>query len=175
VYARYFLQNQDVSPRGTGTFLADDIRAYTFGGDYRVGNFFFTAEHEIHDSTVLPFEATRLSAQYMYRAREDLTLSVSGYRTMIEYTDTGTSTDVTTVSGHAIYRPARNLYATASVTWLLQSDETESDTTGWEQYLTIRWKHRQTEIFGILRNATLETDSQDNSFLLLQVGVERRF
>ena len=174
-YARYFVQQQDVSTTGINPPLPNDITSYTFGSDYRIGHFLFRAEHQIVDSTLLPFEATRFRAEWTQDLMIDLRAGANIEHTILEYTDTGSQTDATSVSATIDYRLTRFLTAMGRVSWIMQTDSVSGDTEGWDSELGLRWRYRQTQIHGSVRQTSLSTEDFDTESLLFQLGFERRF
>ncbi len=60
VYANYLIQDQSISASQPTLVQPDSIRDLILGLDYRIWDITFTAEQESHNSTVAPYDATRL-------------------------------------------------------------------------------------------------------------------
>jgi hypothetical protein len=73
------------------------------------------------------------------------------------------------------HRFSRSFDARLTILYRNEQDDLLGDTTGFEQLLSINWKHRQTEIFLILRNSMYETSAQDSDFQYFQIVFRRRF
>lgn len=173
LYARYIHQDQEIDSANEDLFTPDDVDDYTLGVEYRVWKLILTAEHQVHDSTIAPYDQTRLDAQFIHRPSSDFLLTLSASQTMISYEE-GTDTDLLVLSGSVHRRFSRQLIGRATATWL-REDSTDGWTEGFEQELELNWKHRQTEIFGLLRHSELEDEADSNEFFLFQLGVRRYF
>ena len=64
---------------------------------------------------------------------------------------------------------------TATAGYVHVDDTIGGKTEGFQESLEIRWRHRQFEIYGRVRNSNLDSDSQENNFLLLESGISREF
>ncbi len=175
VYGRYFVQQQDISQSSDAPLVEDDINELTVGADYRIGDLLLAAEHQIHDSTLLPYTSTQYSAQYNRRTSDDLLISAGLQHTSIDYDDEVGSSDLTTASITVEKRLSRTLRVSATVMYLAEDTDTGNETRGLEEQIMLFWRHRQTEVYGLIRNATLDTEAQENSYQVFQIGVQRRF
>ena len=176
VYGRTFLQNQDISSARSEFFVPDNVTDFLAGAEYRgLRDLTLTAEYQWHDSEIDPYNAARLSARYARRIGMDTTLSATANYTTIDYEDPDNTVDLFVISAELEHRFSRSLRARLTVLYRDEQDDLLGDTTGTEQLLDLSWKHRQTEIFVLLRNATYETDAQDSDFQFFQFGLRRRF
>jgi hypothetical protein len=172
-YARYLIVDQTISSDQESSFIPDNIRDFTFGADYRIWKFIFSAERQDHESTVSPFVSTRFSGQFQHAAGSDTMLSLNTQYQMIEYPTT--SSTVLTVGGSLNHRFSRNLYGILTASWLSEKDSEIGTTTGTDIELQLNWKVRQTEVYGDIRRSTLNTIDNDTSFLFFEVGIKRTF
>jgi hypothetical protein len=175
VYGRFLFQDQNIESGQTEFFVPDDVNDFLAGTEYRFWNLILTAEHQWHDSQIDPYDSTRLSARYAQRFRQDTTLSATAAYTTIDYQEPSNTVDLVTVSAELEHRFSRALDARLTLLYRNERDDLLGDTTGFEQLLSLNWKHRQTEIYVLLRNATFETEAQDASFQYFQIGFRRRF
>lgn len=174
LFARYFKQDQQIDTAQPELFIPNDISETTVGIDYRVGDLTLTADHVWHDSTLDPYEASHLSARYATRFRADTTLSASVAYSIVEYQDElSNNVNLLTVAADLDHRFSRTLRARLSLLWREEDDSLLGHTRGLEETFELRWKHRQTEVFILLRNANYETDTQERDFQFLQVGLRR--
>jgi hypothetical protein len=175
VYGRFRRQNQDIETDDPDTFIPNEFDNYVFGADYRFGDFRVGAEREIYDSTIAPFEANRYFANYRKRARQEWTLNVDATYQQIEYTDIDNQLDLLTVAGSVVYRVTPRLFLTASIVWRDERDELRGRTRGLEEQLQVNWYHRQTSVYGLIRNANIDSPFQDSSFQVFEIGIRREF
>lgn len=175
VYARYLMQNQEVSSKSAFAFTPDDIQEYTFGAEYRFWKMILQAEHRIHDSTVSPYNETRLDAQYNDRIGLYTNLGLGASYFMTEYEDADESSQLL-LHGNLEHRFSRQLYGRATVSWYQdESGSTQGDGEGWDEEVELRWNYRQTEIYGNVRHSIQDTGDQENSFIIFQMGIIRKF
>ncbi len=173
-YARYGMIDQDVEG-GMDQVKPNSSRSYIYGVDYRVRDFRFKAEREIVESDLFPYDTTRYEARYDHRATVSTTISLSAIYSDTHYTEQNTEIQTLLVNGGLAHQISRNLTFNASAAWVNIDDNTSGMTNGWEEELRITWQHRQTEIYGRVRNATLDTDNDTRSFQFLEVGIRREF
>src|SRR5205085_2076409 len=64
VYIRYFHQDQDRTSSKPDLLLPANVDDLVVGADYRIGVITLSAEHQWHDSTLSPYNATRFNANY---------------------------------------------------------------------------------------------------------------
>ena len=175
LYTRYFVQDQDISSDQPGAFIPDNINALVYGVEYRIWRLRFSAEHEDHDSDLMPFRSDRYSARYEDRIARDWRILADITQVHTTYVDDSSTPIATTMSGKIEYRPARDVRAGVSVAYLRMRDEINGGARGLEEQFDIKWTHRDTTFKGLVRHASLETDPQDSSFLFFQLSAERRF
>jgi hypothetical protein len=175
VYSRYFYQEQNISSQDPSAFIPDNIRDLTIGAEYKIGGLTLIAEQQWHDSTLAPYNSTRFGATYTQRLADAMILSLGATYSMIDYTDINEQLTYFNLSSSIDYQITRELHALASVTYRDQTDTLFGDTRGFEQQLQIQWRHRQTYIYAMIRNANLNNQGQDSSFQVFQIGIQRRF
>jgi len=173
-YGRYGMTDQDVEG-GQGTVLANSTHSYTYGVDYRIWDLRLKAEHETFDSDLYPYETTRFEARLDHRMSSDTTVSISGTFTSTDYPAQDDHIDTTLVTAGGSRQLSRELFINASASWINIEDDVTGRTQGLEEQLQIIWQHRQTQVFGRLRNSTLETDQTERSFQFLEIGIRRDF
>lgn len=173
-YARYYMQDQSIES-SSATIRPNSVNDLIYGVDYRVRDLLLSAEHEIYDSTVSPFETTRLKAHLTRRLSYQTTLSAVAEYQMTEYPDSGDQTDYLLVSGNVEYYFTRELSLSASAAWVDQRSELSGPSRGTQEALELRWRHRQVSAFARVRNVDLTTEDQDTSFQFFQVGLRRDF
>ncbi|MAE60750.1 MAG: hypothetical protein CMJ49_05265 [Planctomycetaceae bacterium] len=175
VYGAYFQQDQDVHTAVPVMLTVDSIRDLKFGADYRIWEVDLNAERQIHDSTIRPFEATRFSGRLSHRLWRDTRLVFDAGYTKLDFTDDGNQTNFATASGEIETQITRRLWGRIALAWRDEQDNLRGDTDGFEQQLELRWRHLQTDLFVLARNAFFNTDHQDNTFQVIEIGLRRRF
>ncbi|HVT83231.1 MAG TPA: hypothetical protein VHM90_21510, partial [Phycisphaerae bacterium] len=82
---------------------------------------------------------------------------------------------LTTVDGRMQYEIMRGLKATVSARWRHDDDSRTGNQEGFEEQAELRWKIRQTDIFGLIRHTSLSTRDNDGSSFFFQFGLSRSF
>jgi hypothetical protein len=175
VYARYFYQQQSINSEVSSFFIPDNIHDLTVGAEYRIGAFTFTTEQVWHDSTLAPYNSTRFGASYNQRIIQPMVLSLGANYQIIDYTDINDHVTYLNLAAGLDYEISRELHATLSATYRDQTDTLFGNTRGFEQQLQVQWRHRQTYVYALVRNVTLENEGQDSAFQFFQIGIQRRF
>ena len=175
VYARYTRQNQDIQSDNPLAFVPNSFTDILVGGDYKFWLMQVGAEREWHDSTVVPFNATRYFARLTSPMGASTSLTLNTAYDIIDYTDENNHVELWTVSAQIQHRFTRNLHGFATILWHDEQNDLRGDTKGLEEQIEIQWRHRQTYIYGIFRNADLNSSFQDNHFQFFEVGVKREF
>lgn len=175
LFARYALQEQEIDPVDATGVPPNDVTSKLFGAEYRIWSLTLRAEREIYDSTLLPFEATRLSARLVHLLDPRTSLTGDATYSLIDYHDPENQVELLSASAQLQHRFSRELTARAHVLWRDQTDDLGGASSGFEQQVELTWKHRQTEVFMLLRNATFDSETLDTEFQLFQVGIRREF
>lgn len=174
-YLIYRRTDESVSTKDPSQFILDDVNSLTYGLDYRLGGLFLKAEEENHDSTVQPYDATRLEASYNQRFSRDSALNLSATQEMIDYRDETSSVTLNRLSGRWTQRFEPSLELSVDLVYRDEQDGDGTSTQGFEQGLEIRWRKRQTSVYLTLRNSMLDGDSVNNSSQALVFGFRRDF
>jgi hypothetical protein len=175
VFARYAMQEQEIDPAGSTGVPPNDFTDVLFGAEYRIWALTLRAERETYDSTLLPFEATRLSARLVHLLDPRTTVTGDVTYSLIDYHDPENDVELLSASAQVQHRFSRELTGRALVLWRDQTDDLAGNTIGFEQQVELTWKHRQTEVFMLLRNASFDSETLDTDFQLVQIGIRREF
>jgi hypothetical protein len=175
LFARYALQEQGIDPEAATTVPPNDYTDTLFGAEYRFWSLTLRAEREEFDSTLLPFEATRFSARLVHLLSGATTITGDVTYSLIDYSDPENETELLSATAQVQHRFTRELIGSAYVQWRDQRDDLGGSATGFEQQVELTWKHRQTEVFISLRNASFDSETLDTEFQLVQVGIRREF
>ncbi|MGA2500495.1 MAG: hypothetical protein ABSH20_22360 [Tepidisphaeraceae bacterium] len=174
-YTRYLAQDQDISSDQPGAFIPDNVDTPVYGAEYRIWRLRFSAEHEDHNGDLMPFRSDQYIARYEDRIARDWRIAADITQVHTTYVDDNSNPVATTMSGNIEYRPTRNIRAGVTGGYLYLKDEINGGARGLEEQFDIKWTHRETTFKGQIRHASLETDTQDSSFLFFQISAERRF
>jgi hypothetical protein len=175
LFGRYARSNQDIETDQPTAFAPNEFTDIVYGLQYRFWNVTLGAEHQDHDSTINPFEADRLFARYSQRVRQDTLLGLNAAYTSIDYFEPINQVDLTTASAQLVYNFTRKLTASMTLLYRYEDDRDRGVTTGFEEQFELRWRHRQTQVYAVVRNAQLESPGQDQSFQFFQLGIRREF
>jgi hypothetical protein len=174
-YVRYLIQNQSVDSLDPQAVPIDDIRDTIIGGDYHIWRFTLNAEHEWHHSTLLPFEAGRYSARYEDEWTSRIHISLVGGYSQTLYTDLQNHVDTLNATAQLEARITSRLSLLGRVAYLNEHDDLIGNTNGLEEMLEARWKYRQTDVYGRVRNTNLESGPTSQDFLTFELGLKRTF
>jgi hypothetical protein len=174
-YIRYGVQEQTIDTQEPTQIIPDSYTDVVAGMDYRIWKFTFNAEQQWHDSTLVPFNASRLSARFDERLDRDTTAAVSGNYAYLNYYGEQDYVNDAAISAVLDHKIGDAWSIVARAIWMNDRDELFGNTEGLEEQLELRWKHNQTEIYGRIRNATLRTSSVESTFQVYEIGLSRRF
>jgi hypothetical protein len=175
LYTHYAQANQDIDTDNPGAFVLNEFTDVAYGVEYRFWYVTLGAEHQDHDSTINPFEADRLFARYSQRVQDNTLVALNASYTAITYFEPPNQLDLFTLSAQLQHRFSPRLTGTLTVLYRNEDDGLRGRTTGFEQQLELRWRHRQTQLYTLLRNAQLDNVDQDQSFQFVQLGLRRQF
>jgi hypothetical protein len=175
LYARYATANQSISTDQPNQFQPNSFNETSAGFDYFLREITVGYEHQIHDATVGSYDLDRVYATWTHRIADQTNFGINGAYTAIDFSDPQSHTDLYTVSLQIQHRFTNELYGTASVLYRNQHDDLVGRTEGFEQQVDLEWRHRQTRIYIMLRNSSLDTVNQSENFQFFQVGMHRDF
>ncbi len=175
-YYRFERQDQSLSPSGATGALAEDITAHTIGVEYRKSALSFFAEHEDHDSSVNPFQTSRVGASYTHSFD-------SGAQTSLHarWTDTrhrapqDRRVRLWTLEGRYRHPITRNFSVEGAMVYRNGEDSASRDTDGVDLSLAMEWIVRSTEIRVSFERTEFEDDFTRNDGSALFVHVKRGF
>jgi hypothetical protein len=176
LYGRYFQQDQWRSGEPEDWFLPpQDIREIVYGADYRIGYFTFLAERTHRDSTISPFDSTRLEARYARPLGHGSSLLFTGTWLDIDRYEDDIRTEILTLSGRWNQQLTERLHMGVELQWRDERNSHRFNLQGFEQRLDLNWRYRQTTIYGSLRNAWLDSDVGRSRFHDVFIGLRREF
>ena len=175
IYGRYSAATQDISSATPSAFVANNYTDIIFGGDYRIWQFTFGAEHEIQDSDINPFDAARFYARYTHRVDTNTTLNLNSAYTIIRYDNPKNRTDLFTASAQLVHNFGQNWNSTLTLLYRYEDDSLFGLLDGAEEQFELRWHHRQLSVYALVRNSQLNTVSETQSFQFFELGLRREF
>jgi len=174
-YIRYRDQSQDRSNVGFSTFTGNDFNDLVFGLDYDIGRFSLTAEHQIHDSTLSPFNSTRFEGRYINRINSRSSFSANAFYQITDRTNEDIETAITNLTGRWTYRTSKKLRSSIVGTWRHEDDSTGTNSDAFDLSIDLNWRHRQTFIYCSLKNSIINSDTRDSTFQTFTFGASRKF
>ena len=174
-YVEYYRQDQSFSANGPTQLKPDQVQDVRLGAEYFYKEVRLKGEYEMHDSTLLPFDAVRFQAAWNHRVNIDSTLLLEGHYEAISYSEPSNQQTTISASGSWTQQLTRQLRLNASVDWYQTEDDLAGTSQGLQEQLELNWRYRQIEVFMRFRNASLESDFQEQDFQLFQVGMRREF
>jgi hypothetical protein len=174
-YVRYSLQSQTIDTSQPSQFVPNSYNDITVGADYRLWKFSFNVEQDWHDSTLVPFDATRFSARFDQRLARETDFNITGNYALLDYYAEHDYVNDASISATLQQKIGSDWSVRAAVIYLNDRDELFGNTEGLEEQLELRWQHNQTEIYAHVRNASLNANSVNSTFEVLEIGLTRRF
>ena len=175
-YYRLRWQDQSLSPREATGATPEDITAHIFGVEFERKSFRLKLEFEDHDSTINPFEALRLTADYTYRFRWGATGIVKARWSDISQ-DLPNERDIRLFTIEGRYRHPVDEYLTLEgmVLYRNEEDSLSGDDTGIDVEFSLEWSIRQTDVLITYEFGRFEDDFTRNNASALFVQVRRTF
>ncbi len=174
-YLRYRDQSQDRSTIGFVPFTGNDFNDFIFGLDYDIGKISMTAEHQIHDSTLSPFNSTRLEGRYTNRISNRSAVSISAYYLNTDRTQEDLQTQIANLTARWTAKHGDQLRSTLVGTYRREEDSGGSNSDAYEVVFDLNWRHRQTLLYCSLRHSFLTGDSRESTSQTFTFGAKREF
>ncbi|CAG0960920.1 hypothetical protein PHYC_00721 [Phycisphaerales bacterium] len=175
IYSIYRSQDHSLDAADPSRFVLDDTTNLLYGIEYRREGLHLRAERESHDSTVNPYDTTRLQAFYDYRFSRGSSLGLDATHEIIDYTDPVNQVTFSRLSARWNQKVAREFDLTLRVDFRDESNDLRGDTQGIDQSLSLRWRRRQTSAYATIRNTLLETGESDRVSQFFELGLRRDF
>lgn len=174
-YMRYRDQSQDRSTVGLIALPDNDFYDLIIGLDYDIGRISLTAEHQIHDSTLSPFETTRFEGRYTNRISNRSSVSISAYYQETDRVDEDLQTTITNITARWTARPTDRIRSSLVGVFRREEDNTGTDSNAFEAALDLNWRHRQTMLYCSLRNSMVDSSTRESTFQTFTFGARREF
>jgi hypothetical protein len=175
LYTSYRQTDQAIDSEGAALLTAQDAQVLIYGADYRRGHTTLSAEREHHDSTIAPFEAVRLLARYDRPLGRGSSLGLEARHEVLDYEDPDNQLMLTRLTGRWTQQVTDGLWLSLKLTVREEQDDRAGDTTGFDQYLEVRYRRRKVEVYGTIQNSFLDGDNVDNTLQTLSIGLRRSF
>jgi hypothetical protein len=173
-YINYTQLDQEIDTADPTRFVLDDVQELRYGLDYHRGNITLEAERRNHDSTISPFDTTRLEARYDLRVGTGaVTASVSNEVT--DFPASGEQVEFTRATVRAYGRIGPGLDLTARIIYRDEQSRLSPDLVGFEQSVEVVWRKGRTTISASVFNAMLDSGTSDSTSQTLSLGVRRTF
>jgi len=175
-YYRLRWQDQELRPKKSSGVTAEDITAHTIGCEFKRGSVRLMAEYEDHYSTITPFRATRLSADWTHRfPNRATTILKARWSQVINGAPNRRPLRFLTLEGRYRHDITRELNIEAAVLYRNQQDSLSGDDEGVDVDLTLEWIVRETELRLIYEWSKFSDDFAKNDSSSLFVQLRRRF
>lgn len=174
VYVRFVDQSQSIDAE-RGVIEPDEVQTLLYGAEYRVWRFYFQAEQEHRDSTLSPFDATRLEARYFDRINPANAIMLSANWDRLEFSDANRTSEITSLDGRWNASLTDNLRLDLYAAWRDEQRSDGDNVQAWEQEVGLVWEYRQTAVFATVRNVMQESDVTDTTFQTFFLGYRRTF
>ena len=174
-YYRLRWQKQTITPRDATGAVPEDITGQTFGVEFARKSLRLVAEYEEYDSTVNPFTAARLSADYTRRFQSGATGVLKGRWTRVDHDEPFRRTTLLTVEGRYRHPISDRFIVEAVVLFRRENDSLSGDDEGLDVDLSLEWAMRETEVKVTYDYGRFDDDFAENENSTLWVQVRRRF
>lgn len=174
-YLNYTKVDQSVDAVDPSRFILDDVRDLRYGLDYHRGFITLQAERRHHDSTIYPYDTTRLEARYDMRTGPLGVLSASVSRDINDYPQSGDQLKLTRATLRYAGRVAEGLDCSARLIYRDETSRLSTDLSGFEQSLDLTWRRGRTTISGSVFNGILDAETSSSLSQTFSIGIRRTF
>ncbi len=174
-YIRYRNQSQNRSGEDLVNLPKNDFQDLVIGTDYDFWRISMTAEHQIHDSTLSPFETTRLEGRYSQQLNQSNSLSVSAYYQDTDRVDEDLRTAISNVTARWNAKLTQQIRSNIVGIWRREEDSAGTDSNAFDLKLDMTWQYRQTMVYCTLQNTIVNSNTRDSTFQTFLVGIKRDF
>jgi hypothetical protein len=175
VYVVYQWVDQTVDTVDPTLFVLEELHDLRYGVDYRIGGLTLMAERQDHDSTIFPYDTTRLEARYALRLSPASALSANVTHETTDYPDEDDTLDVDRANLRFYGRLFEDLDFNAQLIYRDERSERSIDSTGFDQLLELTWRKGKTTVNAHLRNSTLDSDTTETTTQEVGVALRRTF
>jgi hypothetical protein len=174
-YGRYSVLDQNIESAQPSAFVPNSFHDTTVGAEYRIWELIVGGEQQWHHSTILPYDASRFFLRFQYRLDFDTVFLFNPTYSIYRYLQEDERSDELNLAFNVTHRFTQSLVGSASLSYLNLKDTMSGTTNGLDANVELRWNFRQTTAFLQLRQAFLDTVSQNNTYQTVYVGFRREF
>lgn len=175
LYSQYRRQDHEVDTAPGINLVFDDTQTLMYGAEYRRGEWRLKGEREHHESTVSPFDATRLQASYDYVFARGSNLGFDATHEEFDFDNPANQVVFNRLTFRWNEQLTRNTNMLFRIDLRDEDDDLRGSTQGIDQYLTLQWRKRQTSAYVTIRNTLLESDRTDRATHFIEIGLRREF
>jgi len=175
-YYRLRWQDQTITPQSATGAVSEDITAHILGAEFKRGGLRLSAEFEDHDSTIIPFQAVRLSGDYTHRFKFGATGIVKARWSDFDYDPPNErQTTFFTLEGRWRHPLTKDLTVEAAALYRNVEDTLSGPDEGIDVDLSLEWLVRETEVRVTYEFGQIDDVFAENEYSALYVQVKRRF
>jgi len=175
-YYRFRWQDQELRPKKATGVTPNDITAHIVGVEFKRGPLRLTAEYEDHDSTISPYRATRLGADWTHRFENKASTTLKARWTEVRHSAPNRrSLRFLTLETRYRHDIGRDFNLEASVLYRNQQDSLSGDDHGVDVDLTLEWTVRESELRLTYEWSKFSDEFAKNDSSSLFVQLRRRF
>lgn len=174
-YLYYSWLDQTVDTVDPSRFILEEVKELRYGVDYHIGNITLEAERRNHDSTLFPYDTTRLEGRYDVRVGPTGALAASLTHEISDYPNSGDQLKLTRATVRAYGRLGPGLDLSVRLTYRDEQSRLSSDLAGFEQSVEVTWRKGRTTINASVYNAILDAGTTDSLSQTVSLGVRRTF
>jgi len=174
-YIRYHDQSQDRTSSSLIDLPQNDFQDLIFGIDYDIGKISFTAEHQIRDSTLSPFDRTRIEGSYTNRINNRNSFLLSAYYQETDRSTENLQSELMNLTARWNAQPTNKIKSSLVGTFRHEEDNKGTDSDAFEIFIDVSWRHRQTSVYATARNSIINGNSRESTSQSFLFGVRREF
>jgi hypothetical protein len=175
VYTTYRTQTNNLDTEDPTLFVLDDVRVLQYGADYRRGGLTLRAEQENRESTVNPYDTSKLQATYDYILGIGSVVTADASYDLIDYQMPVNHVEFIRLTTRWEQRLTGTLAMTLGLEYRDEKDDLSGNSNGLEERFGLKWKYRQTSAFLEVNNSSLEATTSEQTSQTLEFGFRRRF
>jgi hypothetical protein len=174
VFGRVLDQEESRTPESPD-LPENDFTDRSYGAEYDLWRLFLKAEQRNRDSSISPFDSTRLECRFHQPLGGGGALVLSAIHQEIDRIQEDLRTSTSTFSGRWDGPVTPRLRGSLLLQYQIEDDNRGFEARAFEQQLDLRWAYRQTQIYARVRNTFRNTTADDTVFQTFVVGLRREF
>lgn len=175
VYTTYRTQTSNLDTEDPSQFVIDDVRVLQYGADYRRGGLTLRAEQENRESTVNPYDTSRLQDTYDYILGIGSVVTVDASYDLIDYQIPVNHVEFMRLTTRWEQQLTGTLAMTLGLEYRDEKDDLSGNSNGLEERVGLKWRYRQTSAFLEINNSSLEATTSEQTSQTLEFGFRRNF